>query len=88
MNDAGYGVIRNIQDADYGGRRCYTDLHMADFEKLAQSMGLAYSKISRIEDSVPILQAAAGSSGPVLVEVDMTAIGPYAAIFAGPPVRK
>ncbi|WP_459617313.1 thiamine pyrophosphate-dependent enzyme, partial [Enterobacter hormaechei] len=23
MNDQGYGVIKNIQDAAYGGRRCY-----------------------------------------------------------------
>jgi acetolactate synthase-1/2/3 large subunit len=27
MNDRGYGVIRNIQDAQYGGRRYYADLH-------------------------------------------------------------
>ncbi len=27
MNDQGYGVIKNIQDAAYGGRRCYVDLH-------------------------------------------------------------
>ena len=31
MNDRGYGVIRNIQDAQYGGRRHYADLHTPDF---------------------------------------------------------
>ncbi|MDR5667769.1 hypothetical protein KPA97_64965, partial [Burkholderia cenocepacia] len=27
MNDQCYGVIRNIQDAHYGGRRCFVQLH-------------------------------------------------------------
>ena len=27
MNDGGYGVIKNIQNADYGSRHCYVDLH-------------------------------------------------------------
>jgi acetolactate synthase-1/2/3 large subunit len=27
MNDQRYGVIQNIQDASYGGRRCYVELH-------------------------------------------------------------
>ena len=31
MNDRGYGVIRNIQDAQFGGRRHYADLHTPDF---------------------------------------------------------
>ena len=26
MNDRGYGVIRNIQDAQYGGRHVYADI--------------------------------------------------------------
>jgi hypothetical protein len=31
MNDKGYGVIKNIQDAQYGGRRHYVDLHTPDY---------------------------------------------------------
>jgi len=30
MNDSGYGVIKHIQDALYGGRRCYGDLAVPD----------------------------------------------------------
>ena len=30
MNDRGYGVIKNIQDAQYGGRRVFADLHTPD----------------------------------------------------------
>ena len=88
MNDGGYGVIRNIQDADYGGRRCYADLHTPDFARLAQSLGIAYARVGAIDESLAKLQAAVAAEGPVLVEVDMRAIGPYAASFAGPPVRK
>ena len=29
MNDGGYGVIKNIQDAHYGGRHYYVDVHNA-----------------------------------------------------------
>ena len=31
MNDRGYGVIRNIQDAQYDGRRMYADILTPDF---------------------------------------------------------
>ena len=40
MNDGGYGVIRNIQDAIYGSRRVYTELHNPDFELFARSLKL------------------------------------------------
>ena len=43
MNDRGYGVIRNIQDAQYGGRRHYADLHTPDFGLLAAAFGTAAS---------------------------------------------
>ena len=45
MNDRGYGVIRNIQDAKYGGRRYYVDLHTPDFERLAQSIALPFHRV-------------------------------------------
>ena len=41
MNDKGYGVIRNIQDAQYGGRRCYADLHTPDYALLCKSIASA-----------------------------------------------
>ena len=41
MNDRGYGVIRNIQDAQFGGRRNYADLHTPDFGLLCAAFGLA-----------------------------------------------
>jgi acetolactate synthase I/II/III large subunit len=83
MNDAGYGMIRNVQDAHYGGRRCYADLHTPDFERLAQSLGLAYARIATVDEALAKLQAAVGAPGPVLVEVDMRRVGAFREPFAG-----
>ena len=85
MNDRGYGVIRNIQDAQYGGRRHYADLHTPDFKLIAAALGLPHQRVSRIEDFETSLDRALSAAGPQLVEVDMAAIGPFAEAFAGPP---
>src|SRR5690606_29121252 len=77
MNDRGYGVIRNIWDAHYGGRRAYADLHTPDFAGLAQSMGIEYLSIGNEKEFDPMLERAFARQGPRLVEVDMTQVGPY-----------
>jgi acetolactate synthase-1/2/3 large subunit len=41
--------------------------------------------VSRIEEFETALDAALAERGPQMVEVDMTAIGPFAESFAGPP---
>ena len=88
MNDRGYGVIRNIWDAAYGGRRAYTELHTPDFALLAQSIGLTHRAVKARNQFQSVLREAFARHGPVLVEVDMISVGPYATAFAGPPVRK
>lgn len=88
MNDRGYGVIRNIQDAQYGGRRYYADLHTPDFERLAQSIALPYQRVTSLAGIDGVLRDALGRGGPTLVEIDMVAVGPFANAFAGPPVKK
>ena len=85
MNDRGYGVIRNIQDAQYGGRRCYVDLHTPDFGRLCEAMGVAWRRIESAAQTSAVL--AALPRGPVVVEVDMTRVGAFATAFAGPPVK-
>jgi len=85
MNDRGYGVIRNIQDAQFGGRRHYADLHTPDFALLAGALALPHARVSRAEDFEPALERALSRAGPQLIEVDMSAIGDFAQRFAGPP---
>ena len=87
MNDGGYGVIRNIQDAHYGGRRHYADLLTPDFAALCASMGVRHLKAASVEAFSQTLPKALESGGPAVLEVDMAGIGPFARPFAGPPVR-
>ena len=84
MNDRGYGVIRNIQDAQFGGRRCFVDLETPDFAGLAAACGMAYRRIVAPAGFASTIGDALARPGPVLIEVDMTSIGPMKVPFAGP----
>ncbi|CAG4917039.1 thiamine pyrophosphate-binding protein [Paraburkholderia gardini] len=88
MNDQCYGVIRNIQDAQYGGRRYYVDLHQPDFSQFCASLGLTHYRLSSLDQADDIIREGLAKVGPVLVEVDMQAVGSFATAFAGPPVKK
>lgn len=88
MNDQRYGVIRNIQDASYGGRRCYVDLHTPDYEQLCASIQLPHARVQDLKALPGVLDAAMAKKGPFLLEIDMQAIGGFKAQFAGPPVNK
>jgi acetolactate synthase-1/2/3 large subunit len=88
MNDKCYGVIRNIQDAHYGGRRCYVDLHQPEFASFCASLGLTHFRISAMEQADDVIRRGLAVDGPVLVEVDMLSVGQFATAFAGPPVKK
>jgi acetolactate synthase-1/2/3 large subunit len=85
MNDRGYGVIRNIQDAQYGSRRVYADILTPDFSLVCKSVGLPHVHVGRIEEVDAALDRAMAMQGPCLIEIDMAAIGPFRQSFAGPP---
>jgi len=78
MNDGGYGVIRNIFDNAYGGRRCFADLKMPEFGMLAESLGIAHRRVAEIGAFAPAFGAALQAKGLSIVEIDMRAIGPFA----------
>ncbi len=84
MNDRGYGVIRNIQDAEYGGRRRFVDLEPPAFAALAAACGMDYRRIAAPDRFAPGIGEALGRPGPCLIEIDMSAIGPPRVPFAGP----
>jgi acetolactate synthase-1/2/3 large subunit len=85
MNDRGYGVIRNIQDAQYEGRHVYSNILTPDFSLVCKAVGLPHTRIARIEDFDSAFADALASRGPRMIEIDMIAIGPFAESFAGPP---
>jgi acetolactate synthase-1/2/3 large subunit len=88
MNDKGYGVIKNIQDAQYGGRRHYVELHTPDYAALSQSLQLRHRRVSDLGDVGNALNEALGGEGPFLLEIDMLSIGSFKTAFAGPPVNQ
>lgn len=88
MNDKGYGVIKNIQDAQYGGRRHYVDLHTPDYATLARSLSLRHARVSSLAEVGAALEQATIEPGPFLLEIDMLSIGSFKTVFAGPPVNK
>lgn len=85
MNDRAYGVIENIQDAQYQGRRHFSKLKTPNFAKLCDAIDLPHTRVDTIHAFPEVFDASMARSGPHLIEVDMTAIGPFAEAFAGPP---
>ncbi len=88
MNDKGYGVIKNIQDAQYGGRRAYVELHTPDYAQLCASLALPHARVSNLADLPGQLAGALKARGPFMLEIDMLSIGSFKTTFAGPPVNK
>lgn len=85
FNDRGYGVLRNMQDAQ-GKERAGVDLFTPDFHGLAAATGLGYDLIRDVASAQPKLEAAFGADRPTLVEVDVEALGPMTELFV-PPVE-
>lgn len=85
MNDQAYGVIRNIQDAQYGGRYHYSALQTPDFATHCASIGMPHEIVRDASQFAAALDAALAAEGPRLIEIDMVTIGPFAESFSGPP---
>jgi acetolactate synthase-1/2/3 large subunit len=87
MNDQRYGVIRNIQDAQYGGRHRYVELHTPDYSQLCASLALGHQRVSDLKELPAALDKALSAPGPFILEMDMRSIGSFTTAFAGPPVK-
>jgi acetolactate synthase-1/2/3 large subunit len=87
MNDQRYGVIQNIQDAQYGGRRAYVELHTPDYAQLCASLALGHVRVSDLKNLPSGIDKALSASGPFILEIDMRSIGTFKTAFAGPPVK-
>ena len=85
MNDAQYGVIKDIQDALYGERHYFADPVGPPLDKLAELCGMPYFKCSDGAKFGETVAAALKINGPTMVEVDMNAIGEFPRYFVPPP---
>ncbi len=83
FNDGGYGILRNLQDAHFEGRRFGVDLLTPDFLDAAESFGVWKGQVRSASEMGPVLKEALAHDGPSLIEVDMPAVGPMATPFTG-----
>lgn len=85
MDDRGYGVIKHIQNTLYGERNYFADPSGPELEGLAKLVGMPFERISNTDQIEEVLSRAIAVDGPVLLEVDMTAIGEFPPYFQPPP---
>jgi acetolactate synthase-1/2/3 large subunit len=83
FNDGGYGILRNLQDAHFEGRRLGVDLETPDYVELGRSFGMWSGQVRSSIELRPQLTEALQHDGPALLEVDMAAVGPTAVPFTG-----
>jgi acetolactate synthase-1/2/3 large subunit len=86
MNDKRYGVIKNIQDAQYGGRRATWSCTRPTTRSCAPRWRCRIAR-ERPGGAAGQLDAALKAKGPFMLEIDMLSIGSFKT-FAGPPVNK
>jgi acetolactate synthase-1/2/3 large subunit len=83
FNDGGYGILRNLQDAHFEGRRLGVDLETPDYVELGTSFGMWSGQVRSAVELRPQLTEALQHAGPALLEVDRAAVGPMATPFTG-----
>jgi acetolactate synthase-1/2/3 large subunit len=84
FDDGGYGVLRNLQDAQFGKRRVGVDLLTPDFEALARTLGWEASRVTSVDEFRPALNAFEETGRPTMIVMDMGSIGDMARPFVPP----
>ncbi len=84
FDDGAYGVLRNIQDAHFEGRRIGVELQSPDFVAVARGFGFEAERVRSAEEFRGAFSTAVRARKPWMVVVDSNAIGPMKKIFAGP----
>ncbi len=84
FDDQGYGVLRNIQNAHFEGRKIGVDLRSPDYVEVARGFGLKAETVKSATEFGSVFSQAVKSREPWMVVVDSNAIGPMKKIFAGP----
>jgi acetolactate synthase-1/2/3 large subunit len=86
--DGGYGILRNIQDKQYG-RRIGVDLGHPDFCALSRSLGVEAEPVSSPSQFGKAVRWALDRGLPYLIEVDLSAMAdmsrPYTGTSKPPP---
>ena len=83
--DGGYGILRNIQDRQFGGEdgRIGVELGRPDFCALAGAFGVASARVDSVDAYTAAVRDALASGAPWVIEVDLDAIGPMSVPYTG-----
>jgi acetolactate synthase-1/2/3 large subunit len=83
--DGGYGILRNIQDKQYGEEagRIGVELGSPDFVAAAKALGVEAERVTTALDFGKALRSALSAAKPYLIEVDLNAIGPMSRPYTG-----
>jgi acetolactate synthase-1/2/3 large subunit len=84
FDDAGYGVLRNIQNAHFDGKTIGVELETPDFVGVAHAFGFQSERVHSAGEFRKAFSAAVKSKEPWMIVVDSNSIGPMKKIFAGP----
>ncbi len=83
--DGGYGILRNIQDKQYGegSGRIGVELGSPDFVALAGALGVQATRVTTASQMGVAVRDGLEHARPLLVEVDLDAIGPMSRAYTG-----
>jgi acetolactate synthase-1/2/3 large subunit len=88
FSDGAYGNVRRIQKESYGGRTIASDLLNPDFQKLADSFGVAPFRAESPEALRSAIQEAYDLNGPSLIEVPIGEVPSMnSLLWRTPPTR-
>lgn len=82
FDDGGYGILRNIQQRQYGATTG-VDLGRPDFCRLAEAFGVHARRVCSIAEYADALAEALARPSSSLISVDLAAIGPMAVPYTG-----
>lgn len=68
MNNGYLGMVRQLQEKQCDGRYCETKISNPNFEKIAQSYGISYTKVTSKNEILPALQKEFSNKKTSLIE--------------------
>jgi acetolactate synthase-1/2/3 large subunit len=86
FNNNAYGNVRRDQRERFDGRVVAADLVNPDFVRLAESFGVAASRVASPDQFRPALETALAHGGPYLIDIEVprdSEVSPWA--FIHPP---
>ena len=87
FNDRGYGILRYMQNAAFGGRLVGVDLATPDFAALATAVGMDAAHATSAEEFDAVFGKAIATGRPWLIDVDITGFVPMQIRPQQPAVR-